>query len=172
MAAASQADRALNVVADAFGFSDDERTAFVAHRIARLFAALPFLAGCNQPDRTAAAHLSTYVLSVRGGTDLFAPQPSDDVDLLERLWTVTAFKGGDAAIIDRGLSLLALCMVADYERDVDKDAAAGKHNPVGSGAWDAQAIRTSLGERIESVPSPEMDTILSTADAVRGYWEW
>jgi hypothetical protein len=172
MSAETQATAILETVGRSFSLAEREADSLVSHPVARLIAALPFLAGAEQPERTAAAHVATYVLSVRGATEVFAARPSDDKDILERLWAGTAFLGGDGPVIRRGLALLALCMIADYERDVEADTASGKHNPVAAGTWDAPAIRASLVETVESVPCAEMDGILSSAQAVREYWQW
>ncbi|MCG8481270.1 MAG: hypothetical protein MI724_19405 [Spirochaetales bacterium] len=137
--------------------------------VARLIAAIPFLAGCDQPARTAVAHLGTYILSIRETKPFFNADPTDDGDILDRLRLIMNFRGGDAAIIDKGMALLALTMIIDYERDTQIDAAVGKYNPVASGAFDYHAIHSDVIGRIEAVDCPEMDKIFDYKLDVRGW---
>jgi len=108
-------------------------------RIAKLIAAIPFLAGCEDAERTAVAHPAPTCLSTREDEALFQCQPEDRISVLERLRLGSNFKGGDRRIIDRGLCLLALNMVSDYHRDIEEDAALGKYNPIAAGAWDFES---------------------------------
>ncbi|MEW5814087.1 MAG: hypothetical protein AB1798_01660 [Spirochaetota bacterium] len=166
----AQLDRLLNAVAEAFKMKGGEKTHFVNKNIARLIAGLPFLAGCEDPERTAIAHLGTYLLSIRCKA-IANCKPSDDIHLSKRLALVNNFIGGDRQILDRGMSLLALSMLSDYKRDVAEDRQLGKYNPVGSGAVSFEAEKAELLETINSVACPEMDKILSADEAVLIPWE-
>lgn len=156
-------------VAAAFGMGGEETSRFVRHWVSRLIAALPFLAGAERPHRTAAIHLSTYLLSVRRTRYLFQPTPDDDHDVFARLAPIASFEGGDKRIIERGLAMLALNMVVDYQRDVHLDVAVGKHNPVAEGAWDPDRLITDLQATISAVRCPEMDEIVGE-DWPEGLW--
>lgn len=157
-------------VAHAFRMTEAEAEAFRAHRIARLIAAIPFLAGCEDAERTAVAHLGSYLLSIRETKGYFCARPADDVSPLERLRLGTSFKGGDPRIIERGLCLLALDMVFDYQRDIEEDARLGKHNPIASGAWDFKDTVANLEYKVISVECPEMDDILPIEISPMSYW--
>ena len=150
-------------IAEAVGLSfrmdEEERARLHDKPVAKLIAAIPFLAGCDQPARTAVAHLGTYILSVRETKPFFNAEPTDDGDILARLRLIMNFRGGDEAIIDRGMALLALTMIVDYDRDVQIDSAIGKYNPVASGAFDYDIMYSTLMRRIEAVDCPAMDEI-------------
>jgi len=157
-------------VADAFLMNKEDREWFQNKNLAKLIAAIPYLAGCDDPGRTAITHLGAYILSIRIKT-VANCQPSDDTDLLRRLEMINNFIGGDQAIIQKGMSLIALNMIADYARDIDEDRMFGKYNPVDSGAFDYAKEKSDLETIIESVECREMDEIMSMDASVRGSWE-
>lgn len=133
--------------------SDEEASRFAANKVARLVGLLPFLAGCEEAERTALAHLATYVIAGRGGARAsFDHKPADDRDPLARLETISHFQSGDSRILEAGLRRLALCMVAGYRRDAEKDRAAGAYNPLAAGAWEGEAMVAKLGR---SAPRPQ-----------------
>lgn len=162
----------LNGVAAAFRMGEDEAARFAAHPVARLIAAIPFLAGCSRPERTAAEHLGTYVLSVRETRSLFFAAPDDDGSVYDRLRPIMRFEDGDERIIRRGMATLALNMVHDYARDVAVDRIIGKHNPVGTGAWDGDAMIAGLRAEIAAHECPAMDEIMDSESDTDGYWRW
>lgn len=159
-------------VAAAFRMSAEETERFTGHPIARLIAALPFVAGCERPERTAAVHLGTYVLSVRDTRHLFYATESDDRGVFARLEPIAQFDGGDPAVIEKGMALIALNMVVDYRRDRELDSAVGKHNPFASGAWEADSVVAELHRTIEATACPELETIMSGGDGTESYWAW
>jgi hypothetical protein len=157
-------------VGEAFRMTAEEKKSFAEGRIARLIAAIPFLAGCEEAERTAVAHLGTYVLSLRETKGYFNARPGDDAGALDRLRLISSFKGGDARIIERGLCLLALNMVSDYKRDIEEDAALGKYNPIAAGAWDYKDTVVDLEYRILSIECEEMEAIAPMVAIPMGYW--
>ncbi len=139
--------------------------------IARLIGAIPFLAGCRNAARTAVAHLGTYIMSIRETKPYFNASSQDDGSILDRLQLIGHFDGGDRAVIERGMALVALSMVLDYQRDIQIDAAIGKYNPVASGAFDFETTRERLEQTIQAVDCPQMDEILNLDDiGTLGYW--
>lgn len=157
-------------VAEAFRMDAKERAWFAGGRIARLIAAIPFLAGCEEPERTAVAHLGTYLLSTRETKAYFNASSGDDSSALERIALISSFKGGDARIIEKGLCLLALNMVSDYKRDIEEDARLGKYNPIAAGAWDFESTVVDLEYKIVSVSCEEMDEIAPIGAIPLGFW--
>jgi hypothetical protein len=139
-------------------------------RIAKLIAAIPFLAGCEDAERTAVAHLGTYLLSVRETKPYFNARPEDGASPLERLRLGSNFKGGDQRIIERGLCLLALNMVSDYKRDIEEDERLGKYNPIAAGAWDFEDTVADLEYKIISVDCEEMDRIAPIKAIALAWW--
>jgi hypothetical protein len=157
-------------VAAAFRMDQEERSRLEGKRIATLIGAIPFLAGCEQPARTAVTHVGTYLLSIKDTKAFFNADASDDVDVFERLRLIMNFRGGDQRIIDKGMSLLALSMIDDYKRDIHIDETFGKYNPVAAGAFDYESTREGLVRRIEAVDCPPMDEILDSGMGTEGYW--
>ena len=159
-----------NSVSETFRLTEVESHHFFESKTARLIAALPFLAGSDQPDRTALAHLATYWLASKGSARwTFDHTPEDDVDPLRRLATIASFQGGDQVVLDRGMRLLALQMICGYARDQAKDTVTGEYNPLLSGAWDARRMIDGLVAEIQDRPCGEMDGIMSIHDA-QSYW--
>jgi hypothetical protein len=159
----------VDSIAEAFRFTLDEKERLRNHKLAKLIAALPFLAGCKDPLRTAGCHLGTYILSIRV-KDPCNARPSDDEYLLRRLELIGNFIGGDKEIIQRGMNLIALCMISDYARDVEEDKMLGKYNPVSAGVLDYEKEKERLIREIESVPCPDMDKIFSAMAGVKTFW--
>jgi hypothetical protein len=157
-------------VADAFRMTEEEKKSFAEGRIARLIAAIPFLAGCDEAERTAVAHLGTYILSLRETKIYFNAQGGDGLSVFDRLRLGTNFKGGDARIIERGLCLLALNMVSDYQRDIEEDAALGKYNPIAAGAWDYKDTVIDLKYKIMSVECEEMEELMPIDMIPMSFW--
>jgi hypothetical protein len=153
--------------AASMALSAGQREALEQNTVARLVAELPFLAGCDQAERTAHAHLSVLMIAAQNPL-VFGHEPEDTLE--GRLFALSSFLGGDPRIIRRGMDLLALCSLGDHIRDAEFDAARGKYNPVNAGAVDARAEAERLTRRIESVDCPEMDTILRPGDAVMLWW--
>jgi hypothetical protein len=161
----------VGATAAAFRMDSAEAEWLRTKPIARLIAALPFLAGCRHASRTAVAHLGTYLMSIRDTKPYFNASSQDDGDILDRLQLIGNFDGGDKGVIDRGMALIALSMILDYQRDIQIDAAIGKYNPVASGAFDFEATRERLEQTIQAVDCPQMDEILSMDDVgTLGFW--
>jgi len=154
----------------AFRMNALEAKALRENRIARLVAALPFLAGCEDAGRTAVAHLGTYLLSVRDTKRWFCATPEDGSSILERLRLGASFKGGDKDILQRGMSLLALNMISDYKRDLAEDAALGKYNPLGAGDFKFEETVEELEWAIAKRPCDEMDEIINAGEMPLSYW--
>lgn len=158
--------------AEALRMTDVEAERFRSSSVAKLVGLLPFVAGCDDPERTALSHLSTWVIANRGrARRAFDHAPADDGEPLARLRTIASFEGGDAGIIARGMALLGLCMVAGYRRDADADALMGTYNPVAEKTWDADSLEADLGATVAAKASAELDAIMTADDAVRSYWE-
>ena len=161
-----------SMIATTFNMDPEIKTWLESKNVAKLIAALPFLAGCNKPNQTAAGHLSIYLLSVFEATkSLFHHEEwSDDNEIMRRLQPISNFDGGDPEIFERGMNLLALNMVCGYERDIQKDIFLGKYNPVGEGVWDYSKLKSDLINKIENVYCPEMDRILNTIVGPLTFW--
>lgn len=159
-------------VGSAFRMTGDEKRSLSEGRIAKLIAATPFLAGCDEARRTAVAHLGSYILSIRPETKKYADcSKGDGAALLERFRLISNFKGGDSRIIERSLNLLALNMVSDYRRDIEEDDRLGKYNPIAAGLWNFEEMVVDLQYKVACVECPEMDEILPIELSPMGYWK-
>jgi hypothetical protein len=161
------------IISTGFAMDQTRVRAFEANPTAKLIGALPYLAGCREPERCAVAHLAAFVVGGARGSAraLFDHKKTDDYDVLARLAAISHFEGGDPAVLGRGMKLLAIVMVSGYRRDAEKDAAAGRYNPVGSGAWNADEMITALKAEVAAAPNDAMDDIIDIGSAVRGFWE-
>ncbi|MFW5828105.1 MAG: hypothetical protein ACOCU4_08430, partial [Alkalispirochaeta sp.] len=128
-----------------------------------------YLAGCRNADRVSTHHLATYMLA-QSASSIFDHREEDDQDVFARLERISHFPDGDKDVIKRGMTLLALIMIAGYEQDVQTDRSQSVYNPVGSGSWDVEELRAQLVRRARSVTSPEMDHIIDLEHAIRGEW--
>jgi hypothetical protein len=142
------------------------------NRTARLIAALPFIAGCEHPERTALAHLATFVLaSSESCKRVFDHDASDNASPTARLAPIADFQGGDRAVIEEGMARLAMIMANGYQKDLEKDKASGEYNPILAGAWKhetlAETFRTSSREK----GSSPLDSVMTSDDALRDFWK-
>lgn len=159
-------------IATSVSMTDGETERFRSNAVAKLVGLLPFIAGCDDPERTALSHLATFVIAGRGESRrVFDHSPADDVEPLARLRTISDFKGGDDAIIERGMALLCLCMVTGYERDIELDNQLHRYNPLSSGRWNIAETRGRLDVVLSRSTDPVMDLILTEDDAMRIYWQ-
>nr|MDA3951129.1 hypothetical protein [Spirochaeta sp.] len=157
------------LVAEAFRLSPGELARLRETSTARLIAAIPVLAGCHDADRIACQHVSTYLIA-RSASSIFDHRREDDSDVLARLERISHFPDGDRKVIDRGMSLLALIMLSNYERSRETDLQESVYNPIVSGSWDVEALRSRLIKRVRAIASPAMDAIIDLEQAVRGSW--
>jgi len=160
-------DRLVVISAEALRMTEAETDRFRGNRVAKLIGLLPFLAGCDDAERIALAHIGTFVIANRGeARRVFDHKPSDNSDPLARLWAISGFKGGDGAILDRGMALLGLCMLSGYRRDTERE-----YNPLGTGAWQGDAMEQAFQKILEATASDTSDSILSANDASVTYWQ-
>lgn len=159
----------LEMVAEAHRLSPSELGALRSNSVARLIAAIPYLANCRNADRTAVQHLSTY-LTAQAATRIFDHRREDDAEVTARLERISHFDGGDGSVIRRGMNLLALTMISGYERSVAHDRAVGAYNPVVSGSWNTDQQKAALLKAIRAKSMPEMDEILDIELAMMGSW--
>jgi len=162
----------FTAIGAAFRFDTLEYERFSDSKVARLIAAIPYLASCENPERTALSHLATLVLASRNATrKAFSHKPQDDANPLARLATIADFQGGDRRIIDKGLALLGIVLVSGYLHDAKRDIQSGKYNPVASLAWNPESLLAGLAVQAGLEVSPEMDGLLGSSEASKLWWE-
>jgi hypothetical protein len=98
----------LSDVNSLFRFSPETIEKLTHSRIAKLTAAIPFIAGCRNPVRIALSHL-IYVLSAKAPSiaQHFLHSFADNENVFSRLERISHFPDGDPLIIQRGMNLLA-----------------------------------------------------------------
>ncbi|MDR0628902.1 MAG: hypothetical protein LBG24_04565 [Treponema sp.] len=158
-------------MAKTFRFTESEHAAFARNPTARLIAALPFAAGCDEPERTALAHLAIYLTELRGGSRIGAHTQADNADPLTRLRLIASFQGGDPRVIRHGMNQLALIMLHGYERSKAADTQNQGYNPLNDGSWDAPVLKTRLTSALHAFPCELLDSIVpDPEDQEPGCW--
>ncbi len=159
-------------VAAAFRLTEDELASLRSIRTAKLFAAIPYIAGCDHPKRTATASLSAYMLALNPHCEsICAHTPEDDSDPFRRMFHAVQYSGGTQTIIERGKRLLLLVQLKDHQNDRESDAAAGVYNPVNAGAWNFDKMYEDLIAKISAVSCPEMDAVMPVGEDTDGWWD-
>jgi len=140
-------------------------------QMAKLIAAVPFLAGCNKAMETSFSHLIIYLMSLdESAKDIFFHKPEDDKDIYSRLFPINNFSGGNRNIIQCCLDLTALCMLSNYRKDMEEDREIGKYNPINDDIWNYDFLSKKLIENIDKNITSEISVLYTKEDAVKGYW--
>ena len=162
-------ERVVDSVTTAFRLTASEKERVREKPVAKLIAALPFLAHAESPERIAGRNLGAYLLSIHPATEpYYAPAPSDDADILRRLRPFTNMRAGLPQIVEKALALLSYHMLIDYERDVHEDAAKGQYNPVTAGAINTAELKEDYLAKWRSISCPEMDELMDPG--TEGWW--
>lgn len=148
-------------ISNVFRFTNEEKDVFSNNPTAKLIASIPFVANCIEPERTAIAHLCLYVAELKGFQKYCSHVPSDDSDIFNRLAFISTFEGGNRAIIEHGMNILALIMIENYKRTEKSDKEKGGYNPFVAGTWNYKQIKNKLLWDINKIEVPEIDWILT-----------
>lgn len=124
---------------------------------AKIIAAIPFAAGCKEPERTAIAHLCIYEAEIKGFQKYYAHLPSDDDNIYNRLAFISTFEGGNTTIIEHGMNILAYIMIEGYNRSKEKDLQNGIYNPIANKKWDYKKLKNKLRKKIDEIECPDLD---------------
>nr|MCR4714201.1 hypothetical protein [Treponemataceae bacterium] len=138
-----------------------ETEIFYNSNTAKIIATIPFVAGCNEPERTAIAHLCIYEAEIKGFQKYFSHLPSDDDDLFTRLRCITNFEGGNRTIINHGMNILAYIMIEGYNCSKIQDLKKGIYNPIANGKWNYKNLKKKILEKIKEIDCPEIDQYFS-----------
>ena len=143
--------------AKVFNLNQKEAEKLYNSNTARIIAAIPFAAECKEPERTAIAHLCIYEAEIKGFQKYYAHLPSDDSDIFNRLAFISTFEGGNPAIIEHGLNILAYIMIEGYNRSKEKYLRNNIYNPIANEKWDYKNLKSKLLKKINEVECPELD---------------
>ncbi len=157
-------------IAANFAFTEEQYQNILENNTARLIGELPFIAECEEAERTALAHLTVYFLAAGSGRFVFDHCPEDDSDIFSRLRLIMSFKGGNRDILAHGMNKLALQMLCGYNRDREKDSISNEYNPLNSEAWDFEKLKAQLVDELLNNPCPEIDEIMTIEDAEIDWW--
>ncbi|MCR4953628.1 MAG: hypothetical protein K6A43_06080 [Treponema sp.] len=151
----------VDAIADIFRLEESEIRNLRNSVTAKIIAAIPFAAECKDADRTAIAHLSLYMVEKKGFQEYCCHLPSDDEYLLKRLAFISTFEGGDEAVIEHGMYMLALIMVEGYKRSAHRDIKYGIYNPIANGKWNYAKTKKEILDILNKTPNKELDSIMS-----------
>ncbi len=136
-------------------------------KTARFIALIPFIADCKKAEETSLTHLAVYIMFVDDSTkELYFHKPEDDEDVYSRLQPISNFNEGNQDIIKCCMDLLALNLIAEYQRDKDHDKAIGKYNPFNTGKWDYKSLSERLIRDIKGSITPIIENIYSIDDSL------
>ena len=167
-----QWENVLNRAGAVFNFGIEKKEQVKNSRMAKLIAAVPYLAGCNKATETSFSHLIIYLLSLdESAKDIFFHKQEDDNDIYSRLIPISNFTGGNRNTIQCCIDLIALCMLSNYKKDTNDDKASGKYNPVNEGVWDYEVMSGRLTNSIKKTITVEISAVYTREDAIRGYWQ-
>jgi len=159
-------------VAHTFRLSPGEEKQLLENRVAKLIGAIPYLADCRNPDRSSIGNVCSYLIAKHTAMKpVYSHRKSDDEDISARLRGISHFEGGNQAVIERGMNILYLTMLCNYQKDQKNDITAGKYNPVASGAWNYETMIHDLFAAIAEVHCPDMDEIFGAEQGERGFWD-
>lgn len=161
----------LDVLKRQFNYDNARLESFRENRLLKLVAAIPFVANCENPYRTAIVHLSTMIIASEAGKDIFLHNFKDNSSLEKRLFSISHFDGGNQEIIKKGMNLLSLVMLSDHKIDCEGDLNSNKYNPINSNVWSHEKLMSKLLKECNSLPKSQLDDILSAEEATKVPWE-
>ena len=131
-----------------YRFTRKETKWFKNCKTAKLIATIPFAAACDEPERTAIAHLCLYLAEIRGFEKYCSHLKNDDLNIYGRLNFISTFEGGNPEVLKYGMNLLALCMIEGYHKSEVEDRKKGIYNPFVSHAWNYEKIKNELDKQL------------------------
>jgi hypothetical protein len=150
-------DYFIDELSKVFNLSFNEKEKLQSSKVAKLIAAIPYVAKCNEPERTAIAHLCLYMSEIRGFEKFCSHNQIDDIYYMNRLSFIATFSGGDEKIINHGMNLLALAMIEGYNQSSKSDKEKGIYNPFVSKVWDYKQLKSEIMKELSKVYIPELD---------------
>ena len=156
----SQWSYLVGEIAKVFRLTDKEKEKLDNNPTARIIATIPFEAKCKEPERTAIAHLCLYMAELKGFQKFCSHTKEDDNDIYNRLAFISTFEGGNQAVIEHGMAILALIMLEGYNKSKQKDIAEGVYNPIVAGVWNYQTVKNTLLWKINKISVENLDSLV------------
>lgn len=167
-----QWENVLSRAGAVLNFGIEKKEQIQNSKMAKLIAATPFLAGCKKTTETSFSHLVIYLMSLdESAKDIYFHKPEDNDDIYSRLFPISSFSGGNKAIIQCCMDLMALCMLSNYNKDTEEDKAIGKYNPINEGGWKYESMSKQLIGSIEATINADISAIYTVEESLRGYWK-
>jgi|SaaInl8_200m_RNA_FD_contig_21_1850271_length_768_multi_7_in_0_out_0_1 hypothetical protein len=167
-----QWEHVLSRVGAVLNFGIEKKAQVQNSKMAKLIAAVPYLADCNKAMETSFSHLLIYLMSLdESAKDIYFHKPEDDRDIYSRLFPISNFSGGDKTVIQCCMDLISLCMLSNYNKDIKQDEVIGKYNPLINQKWDYDKIAAALIQNIEKTITKEISEIYTKDDALKAFWE-
>lgn len=163
----SEWDYLVSETAKVFGLNTKQTEQLYNSNTAKIIARIPFAAQCKEPERTAITHLVIYEAELRGYQKYYAHLPSDDDDIFNRLAFISTFEGGNQAIIEHGMNMLAYIMIEGYNHSKEKDVKNGVYNPIANGKWNYNELKNQLLSKLHEIECPELDELFIPEEP---YW--
>ncbi len=158
-------------VENIFHLSDKEKVYLEKSNVARFIAALPFVAKCEDAKGKALSHLSIYLAEVRSDGYLGEENGDSIATVYEDLGILSSFDGGNPAVIQHGMSILALIMLEGYKDSSFTDMEQGIYNPLNDDSWDYYTLKANLLKDIKESPNLELDgIILSNTGLIKNHY--
>ena len=143
--------------------TDDEAEKLEQCEVARYVAALPYAAGCMNPDRLAVMLVSLFVVEIRGESP-FDTRLSDMDGTLERIEPYFAplyATGGNPQVIDKAKYILGMKTFSHWIEETDAHPSN----------LDFVKLRKELKAKAEMLPDNELlDSILTVDDGMANTW--
>lgn len=163
-------DYIVSEMTEVFRLTEAETQKLYNSTVAKLVAAIPFEAHCINPERTAIAHLGIYMMEIKGFQKYCAHVPSDDQDIFERLERISHFQGGDKAVIEHGMALLAVIMLEGYKKSKVLDLQNNIYNPLNSHEWNYSLIKSRLRRMISKTSNQVLDALFYVTPGIADWW--
>lgn len=143
-----------------FKLSKSEKKRFYNSTTAKIIATIPFAAECKNAQRIAIAHLSLYIVEIRGFHEYCNHTHGDDSSIYNRLEPLNTFDGdGIQEVIRHGMDMLALIMIEGYKASMNKDRFLNTYNPFNSGAWNYEETKSNILHRLNVIECPSLDIL-------------
>ncbi len=98
-------------------------------------------------------------MELKGFQKYYAHLPCDDANIFNRLSFISTFDGGNQAVIEHGMYMLALIMLEGYRKSMKKDIQDKIYNPLNSSKWNYKKLHQIIINKINSFSCQNLDSL-------------